>query len=139
MDPSINSDAIKPSKAGKGAAVVNLASVAGLSGIPTSVAYCMSKHAVIGLTRVAAREMGSLERGGIRVNAVCPGVINTPMVQRISGEESGTGGGKVRTTQQCFDRMAEPNEVAELVAFLLSEQSSFMNGGCYNVDGGWMA
>lgn len=135
MDPSVNSKALKPSQPGHGATIVNLASVAGQIGIPTSVAYCMSKHGVIGLTKVAAREHGSLEKGAVRVNAVCPGVISTPMVAQLQKET----GGVTSTKMQCLDRQAEPSEVAQVVVFLLSSDSSFVNGTCYNVDGGWRA
>lgn len=133
MDPSITKSAVQPTSHGKGGAIVNLASVAGLMGLTKSSAYCMSKHAVVGLTRVAAREMGSLEHGGIRINAVCPGVIETPMVQGLE-----RGMGFVMPTQmQCFDRKADPKEVAQVVAFLLSEESCFVTGSCYRVDAGW--
>jgi NAD(P)-dependent dehydrogenase (short-subunit alcohol dehydrogenase family) len=133
MDPSVSSSAPKPSAQGKGCSIVNLASVAGLTGLPTSAAYCMSKHAVVGLTRVAAKEMGTLEHGAIRINAVCPGVIDTPMVQNLEKER----GGVTSTRHQIFERKADPKEVAQIVAFLLSDESTFVNGSCYRVDAGW--
>ena len=135
MDPTVNKHATKPDKEGHGGSIVNLASVAGLIGIPTSAAYCMSKHAVVGLTQVAAREHGGVERGGIRINAVCPGVIDTPMVAKLQTET----GNVTATKAQCFDRLADPKEVAQVVTFLLSGESSFVNGTCYRVDGGWGA
>ncbi|HTI07853.1 MAG TPA: SDR family oxidoreductase [Puia sp.] len=120
-------------KQGKGA-IVNCASVAGLIGFPGLPAYVASKHAVIGLTRTAALENAKL---GVRINAVCPGVIKTPMVDRLTGKD--------KTAEQQFvnmepvGRFGEPAEVAEVVVWLCSDAASFVTGHAMPVDGGWTA
>jgi NAD(P)-dependent dehydrogenase (short-subunit alcohol dehydrogenase family) len=118
-----------------GGAIVNTASVAGLRASPTLGPYSASKHAVIGLTRTAAVE---LARRGIRVNAVCPAPIDTPMVRQF---EAGLGeGAHERLLARIpMQRFGEADEVAALVVFLLSAEASYVNGGIYTVDGGSMA
>jgi NAD(P)-dependent dehydrogenase (short-subunit alcohol dehydrogenase family) len=118
-----------------GGAIVNTASVAGLRASPTLGPYAASKHAVIGLTRTAAVE---LARRGIRVNAVCPAPIDTPMVRQF---EAGLGeGAHERLVGRIpMQRFGDADEVAALVVFLLSAEASYINGGIYTVDGASMA
>lgn len=120
-------------KQGKGA-IVNCASVAGLIGFTGLPAYVASKHAVVGLTKTAALENAKL---GIRINAVCPGVIRTSMIDRI------TGGDRVAEQQfvnmEPVGRFGEPAEVAEAVVWLCSDAASFVTGHAMPVDGGWTA
>lgn len=115
-------------------AIVNLSSLAGIMGAPTHGAYVMSKHAVIGLTRTAAAEAAS---AGVRVNAVLPGAINTEMMRRIerdSGDPASTEAGNRAATP--LGRYGEPEEIAAVIAFLLSPEASYVTGSLYTADGG---
>ena len=120
-------------KQGKGA-IVNIASIAGLVGFPGLPAYVVSKHGIVGLTKTAALEYAKL---GIRINAVCPGVIKTPMVDRTTGKD--------KTAEKQFEamepvgRMGQPEEVAESIVWLCSDSASFVTGHALAVDGGWTA
>lgn len=117
-----------------GGAIVNNASVAGLVGFPGIPAYCAAKGGVIQLTRAAALEYA--ERN-IRVNAVCPGVIWTPMVERVAG---GSPEARAQFAQlEPVGRLGTPEEVAALVTFLASDDASFMTGAAIPVDGGFVA
>jgi NAD(P)-dependent dehydrogenase (short-subunit alcohol dehydrogenase family) len=114
-----------------GGAIVNTASIAGLAGLPTSCAYVAAKHGVVGLTKTAAIEYAA---DGIRVNAVCPGFIRTPMTAPMTPQRS-----EAILAQTPANRMGSPEEIAELVVWLCSDRASYVTGAAYNVDGGWMA
>jgi NAD(P)-dependent dehydrogenase (short-subunit alcohol dehydrogenase family) len=120
-------------KQGKGA-IVNVASVAGLIGFPGLPAYVASKHAVVGLTKTAALENA---KQGIRVNAVCPGVIKTAMIDRVTGKNKTVE--KQYEDMEPVGRMGSPEEVAEAIVWLCSDGSSFVTGDAMAVDGGWIA
>ena len=121
-------------KQGKGGAIVNLASAAGLIGTPGSAAYGASKHGVIGLTKSGALEYA---RQGIRMNAVCPGAIDTPMLSRIFDATPGQG---TRVSDiEPIGRMGKPAEIANAVLWLCSDASSFVTGAAVSVDGGLTA
>ena len=119
---------------GHGGAIVNTASVAGLVGAPMMPAYCASKHGVVGLTKSAAAEYG---RQKIRVNAVCPGVINTPMMERAFEADPRRKPQMERA--HLLKRVGEPAEVANAVLFLCSDAASFVTGHPMAVDGGLVA
>jgi NAD(P)-dependent dehydrogenase (short-subunit alcohol dehydrogenase family) len=114
-----------------GGAIVNTGSIAGLAGLPTSSAYVAAKHGVIGLTKTAAIEYAE---ANIRVNAVCPGYIQTRMT-----EPSMQLRGEAILAHTPLKRMGNPEEIAEMVLWLCSERASYVTGAAYNVDGGWMA
>ncbi|MCP5028198.1 MAG: SDR family oxidoreductase, partial [Actinomycetia bacterium] len=119
-----------------GGAIINTASVAGLMSSPGLVAYGASKHAVVGMTKTAAIELAP---AGIRVNAICPAPIETRMMRSI---ESGVDPDDPESVKKNaseripLGRYGEPEEVADLVRFLASDQASFMTGGIYPIDGG---
>jgi NAD(P)-dependent dehydrogenase (short-subunit alcohol dehydrogenase family) len=114
-----------------GGAIVNTASIAGLAGLQTSSAYVAAKHGVIGLTKTAALEYADVK---IRVNAVCPGFVQTQMT-----EDTMRRRGEAIIAQTPMRRMGQPGEIAEMVVWLCSERASYVTGVAYNVDGGWMA
>jgi NAD(P)-dependent dehydrogenase (short-subunit alcohol dehydrogenase family) len=119
-----------------GGAIVNLSSIAGITGNPMVSAYIASKHAVIGLTRSAAM---SYPAAGIRVNAVLPAPIDTRMMRSLE-EGFAPGAGEVlrqtMTAQIPLGRYGAPEEVAAVIAFLLSDDARYVNGSLYTVDGG---
>jgi NAD(P)-dependent dehydrogenase (short-subunit alcohol dehydrogenase family) len=120
-------------KQGKGA-IVNCASVAGLIGFPGLPAYVATKHGVVGLTKTAALENA---KQNIRINAVCPGVIKTSMIDRITGKDKVVE--KQYMDMEPLGRMGQPEEVAEAVVWLCSDAASFVTGHAMPVDGGWVA
>jgi NAD(P)-dependent dehydrogenase (short-subunit alcohol dehydrogenase family) len=128
--------------AGRGGAIVNTASQAGIKGGPNFSPYIASKHAVVGLTKTAAGEVG---RYGIRVNAVAPGLIETGMLQRLgekgrqlaarAGDDAGARRG-AGAFQIPLGHQGTPEEVASLITWLLSEDASHVTGSIVLVDGG---
>lgn len=123
---------------GGGGAIVNLASVAGLIGFPGLSPYAASKHAINGLTKNAALEYA---KQGIRVNSVCPGGIDTQMLDSVAEQSSG---GKVSTAQMMdplhpIGRIGKPQEVADLIVWLCSSRAGFVTGANIPVDGGYVA
>lgn len=118
---------------GSGGAIVNMSSVTGLLGSGGAAAYSASKHGVIGLTKSAALENA---KSGIRVNAVCPAVIETPMADRLFGAP------KVHQSavnSHPIGRLGKPIEIAEAVLWMCSDRASFMTGQALVIDGGFMA
>lgn len=114
--------------------IVNIASIAGLVGFTGLPAYVASKHGVVGLTKTAALEYA---KQGIRVNAICPGVIRTAMVDRVTGKDKVAE--KAFADMEPIGRFGEPEEVAESIVWLCSPASSFVTGASIAVDGGWIA
>lgn len=125
--------AIPPMREAGGGSIVNTASTAGLEGIAGVIGYSASKFAIRGMTKTAAVELG---RWGIRVNAVCPGGINTAMANPFEQPPD--------EQQKAFAnvpiaRIGTPEEIASLMVFLASDESSYCSGGDFVIDGGWTA
>ncbi len=115
-----------------GGSIINVSSVAGLTGLPGYGAYVSSKWSVLGLTRVAAIELASRE---IRVNDVCPGTVDTPINQQ-AGADDELELVKVITPA---GRIAQPEEIAGAIHFLASDESKYVTGTSLVVDGGWLS
>lgn len=115
-----------------GGSIVNIASILGQVGFPKSSAYVAAKHGVVGLTRSAGIEYASR---GVRVNAVGPAFINTPLIEENMTPEARAG----LVAKHPIGRLGEPEEVAELVVWLSSDRASFVTGSYYAVDGGYLA
>jgi NAD(P)-dependent dehydrogenase (short-subunit alcohol dehydrogenase family) len=120
-------------KQGRSGAIVNNSSVAGFIGSYGTATYAASKHGVLGLTKAAALEVA---KNGIRVNAVCPAVIETPMADRLFGEPEAH---KMALGFHPIGRLGEPLEVAEAVLWMCSSAAGFMTGQSLVLDGGFLA
>lgn len=116
--------------AGKGSAVVGISSIEGLIGHGSIPSYVASKHALIGLTRSLAHRLGS---AGIRANVVCPGYVDTPMLAPTIATPESRRSFEVKVP---LGRLAEGDEVARVVRFLLSEEAAYVNGAAVVIDGG---
>jgi NAD(P)-dependent dehydrogenase (short-subunit alcohol dehydrogenase family) len=114
-----------------GGAIVNASSGAGIKGFKGGAAYVAAKHGVVGLTKAAALDYA---QANIRINAVCPGIIDTPMMQRFSG--STPEGRQAVIAQEPVGRMGTPEEIAAAVVWLCSDAASFVVGSAMVVDGG---
>lgn len=117
-----------------GGSIVNTASAAGLIGIPSASDYVASKHAVVGLTKTAALEYA---KSGIRVNAVCPGAVDTPMIARSARAIPGFD--EIAVSMEPVGRFGQSSEIGEAVAWLCSDAASFVTGIPMSVDGGMVA
>lgn len=114
-----------------GGAIVNMSSIMGSVSSPGISAYVAAKHAVLGLTKTAAQENSAL---GLRVNAVCPGFIETPMVSKHLTDEV-----RARAvSMHPIGHLGQAADVANMALFLCSDQASFVTGGAYSVDGGYL-
>ncbi|MFH9125537.1 SDR family NAD(P)-dependent oxidoreductase [Streptomyces globisporus] len=129
-------------EAAGGGTIVNTASCTALTGMALVGAYAATKHAILGLTRVAAIELAAKK---IRVNAVCPGAVDTPMTNpstldpAVDPEESRATVGALCKKLVPLGRIGLPEEVAKLVLFLTGDDSSYITGQPFVIDGGWLA
>ncbi|MCR9220979.1 MAG: SDR family oxidoreductase [Alphaproteobacteria bacterium] len=117
----------------RGGVIVNLASVAGLMGVPDRPAYVASKHGVVGLTREMAMELGPY---GVRVNAIAPGSVRTPMTARFFDDPALV---ERLEAGHPLGRVAEPEEIADAILYAASDLAGFMTGAVLTVDGGYSA
>jgi NAD(P)-dependent dehydrogenase (short-subunit alcohol dehydrogenase family) len=117
-----------------GGSIVSTSSAAGLIGIPGAASYNASKHGVIGLTKTVALEYAAKN---IRVNAVCPGFIETPMLDRVTDASVKIRDQLIKAVP--MRRVAQASEIGETAAWLLSDKSSYVTGVAMPVDGGWVA
>ena len=120
-------------RASGGGAIVNISSVGGLIGLTRRPAYTASKHGVIGLTKSLARDLAP---AGIRVNAICPGMIRTPLTERYFADDSFDEGLRTVVPQ---GRAGIAADVADAALYLASDLSAYVNGVALTVDGGWLA
>jgi NAD(P)-dependent dehydrogenase (short-subunit alcohol dehydrogenase family) len=116
-----------------GGAIVNISSVGGLIGLARRPAYTAAKHGVVGLTKSLARDLAP---DGIRVNAICPGLIRTPLTEQYFAEDAFEEGLRTVVPQ---GRVGLVGDVADAALFLASDQSAYVNGIALTVDGGWLA
>jgi len=124
--------------AARSGAIVNIASVAGLVGIKQRFAYCTSKGAVIAMTRQLAVEYPKT----LRVNAICPGTVETPFVEAYLEKFHKHNKEETRAelrARQPIGRLGQPEEVASMVRYLASDEAAFINGSLFTIDGGWTA
>ena len=123
--------------------VVNIASVHGLVASPYKAAYISAKHGLLGLTKTAALEGGEF---GITVNALCPGYVRTPLVENQIADQAKSYGinedevvEEIMLKASAIKKMIEPNEIAELVSFLCTDNAKSITGATWTIDGGWTA
>ena len=113
---------------------MNIASIAGLGGAASGLAYTASKHAVVGITRSIA---WTYRPDGIRCNAICPGTVDTPSLgDRINAYADPVEARRQFIARQPMGRIAKAEEIAPLVVFLASDESTFITGNVYSIDGG---
>ncbi len=117
-----------------GGSIINTSSIAGVIGFPGLAAYCAAKAGVIGLTKSAALDYARLR---IRINAICPGLVDTPLVSGVAELDPALAE-QLRTAAP-LGRIGTPEEIAKMALFLASDDSSYCTGAVYLADGGWVA
>jgi 2-keto-3-deoxy-L-fuconate dehydrogenase len=117
--------------------VINLASIGGIVGVRDRLAYTVSKHAVVGLTRALALDHSHT---GVRFNAICPGRVETPFVKaRVASYPDPAAAYREMASTQLNGRMARPEEIAAAALYLAADESAMVTGSCHLIDGGWSA
>ena len=117
--------------------IINMASIGGVVGIRDRLAYCISKFAVVGLTKSMALDHAL---DGIRINCICPGRVETPWVaERLEAYPDPEAARREMTATQAVGRMGRPDEIAAAALYLASDESSFVTGAAFMIDGGWSA
>jgi 2-keto-3-deoxy-L-fuconate dehydrogenase len=117
--------------------IINMASIGGVVGIRDRLAYCISKFAVVGLTKSMALDHAL---DGIRINCICPGRVETPWVaERLKAYPDPEKARRDMTATQAVGRMGQPNEIAAAALYLASDESAFVTGSALMIDGGWSA
>jgi NAD(P)-dependent dehydrogenase (short-subunit alcohol dehydrogenase family) len=121
----------------KSGSIINIASIAGLTGMESRLAYVVSKHALVGMTRAMAMDHGT---SGVRINAICPGRVKTPFVDaRLREYANPDDYLRQMEAPHALKRMAQPSEIAAAAVFLASDESAFVTGSAMVVDGGYTA
>jgi 3-oxoacyl-[acyl-carrier protein] reductase len=120
-------------RTGSGGSIINIASVAGLIGISSRVAYTAAKHGVVGMTKTLARDLAAHR---IRVNALCPGLVRTPLNDSYFYDEAFVAG---LASLVPLGTAGQPSDMANVAVFLASDMASFVTGVALPVDGGWLA
>jgi 2-keto-3-deoxy-L-fuconate dehydrogenase len=123
---------------GRVGAIVNIASVAGLVGVPQRFAYCTSKGAIVAMTRQLAVDYPKM----LRVNAICPGTVETPFVEGYLEKFHSHNKEETREqlrARQPIGRLGKPEEIASMVRYLASDEAAFVSGSIFTIDGGWTA
>ena len=120
-----------------GGAIINLASIGGVEPVRDRLAYCTTKYAVVGLTQCIALDHA---KQGIRCNCICPGRVETPFVTaRLKEYPDPEKAYQEMASTQALGRMAEPEEIAHAALYLASDESAFVTGTAFRIDGGWVS
>jgi NAD(P)-dependent dehydrogenase (short-subunit alcohol dehydrogenase family) len=136
--PLLLASQVNPENEGHSGTIVNIASVSGLVGIKQRFAYCTSKGAVIAMTRQLAVEYPKI----LRVNAICPGTVETPFVEGYLEKFHAHNKEETRAelrARQPIGRLGQPQEIASMVRYLASDEAAFISGSLFTIDGGWTA
>jgi 2-keto-3-deoxy-L-fuconate dehydrogenase len=136
--PLLLSSQLNPENNGHTGAIINIASVSGLVGIKQRFAYCTSKGAVIAMTRQLAVDYPK----NLRVNAICPGTVETPFVEGYLEKFHSHNKEETRAElriRQPIGRLGQPHEIASMVRYLASDEAAFISGSLFTIDGGWTA
>ena len=136
--PLLLASQLNPDNNGHTGTIINIASVSGLVGIKQRFAYCTSKGAIIAMTRQLAVDYPKT----LRVNAICPGTVETPFVEGYLEKFHSHNKEEMRAelrARQPIGRLGQPGEIASMVRYLASDEAAFISGSLFTIDGGWTA